>query len=336
VLRRLADRWAHEFNWSAVEAAIDGLPWRAADIDGSNVRYLRFDPPGGSITAILLLNGWPSTFLELVPLARLLVGRQDGEQAFTVIVPVLPGFPGAEQPPALPPEPSVHELWHRLMRRLGFDRYVVHGGDLGAGTASRLAQAHPEAVAGLHLLAVADPPDVDRATITAAEQDYLDGSASWFTEEGAYEHQQMTRPVTLGYGLSDSPVGMLAWIVEKYHAWTDHPESALSALEDDLILTQASLYWFSNSIATSFRPYFEYAAGHADRVRRVVVPTAVALFPKDLAHPPRSWAARTYEVIRYTRLPHGGHFAALEVPGVLEADIRAFVAQLDDQRNPVR
>lgn len=209
------------------------------------------------------------------------------------------------------PEPD--ELWHRLMHdELGFPHYAAHGGDLGAGITSRLAQAHPEAVTGIHLLAIADPTDDNRAGLTPAEQDYLQATAAWFTEEAGYEHEQMTRPQTLSFGLSDSPVGLLAWLVEKYRAWSDCDGDLSRHFSDDLILTRASLYWFTNSISTSFRPYYEHAHGMTTPLKKVMVPTAVAVFPKDLTQPPRSWAERTYHVTRYNVMPRGGHFAAHE------------------------
>ncbi|SCE31395.1 hypothetical protein GA0115240_15182 [Streptomyces sp. DvalAA-14] len=146
-------------------------------------------------------------------------------------------------------------------------------------------------------------------------------------------HQQQTRPLTLSYGLSDSPAGLLAWIVEKYRAWSDSGGDLSSRFSDDFVLTQASLYWFTRTIATSFRPYYEYDRGRGLRLervdvparsRRVQVPTAVAVFPADLVQPPRSWAERTYHVTRYTRMPRGGHFAAHEEPELLAADLTEF------------
>jgi pimeloyl-ACP methyl ester carboxylesterase len=211
---------------------------------------------------------------------------------------------------------------------LGFERYGAHGGDLGAGISSLLAEAHPEAVVGVHLLAVADPVDVDPATVTEEEQAYRDAVTKWFAEDGGYEHEQMTRPVTLGYGLSDSPVGLLAWIVEKYREWSDCEGELSRTFTDDFLLTQASLYWFTNTISISFRPYYEYARHHTPRVKRVAVPTAIAVFPKDLVQPPRSWAERIYNVTRYTRMPRGGHFAAHEQPELLAEDLTAFFRSL--------
>ena len=319
-LRRLVGHWATGYDWRAHEAAINRLPSHFADIAGARVHYLRYDsqPAGG--LALLLTNGWPSSFLELTGLAERLAAA-----GFTVIVPSLPGFGFSEQQPALLTSPPVHEVWHRLMHdTLGFERYGAHGGDLGAGITSRLAQAYPTEVAGIHLLATADPIDHDPATVTDEERAYLDEAATWMTDEGGYEHEQHTRPITLSYGLSDSPAGLLAWILEKYRMWTDPG----SRFDDDFILTQASLYWFTNSISTSFRPYYEHGRNRARPVRRVEVPTAVALFPYDLVHPPRSWVERTYNVTRYTRMPRGGHFAAREEPALLAGDLIAFFAAL--------
>jgi pimeloyl-ACP methyl ester carboxylesterase len=148
--------------------------------------------------------------------------------------------------------------------------------------------------------------------------------ADWEAQEGAYQHQQCTRPLTLSLGLSDSPVGLLSWLVEKYRAWSDCGGDLSSRFSDDFILTQASLYWFTNTISTSFRPYYEFAHGLTRRVKRVNVPTALAVFPADLSQPPRSWAERTYNITRYTQMPRGGHFAAHEEPGMLADDIIEF------------
>lgn len=331
-LARLTGYWADGYDWRKHEAAINALPWASAVVHGAEVPYLMFPGEGEGPVPIVLSNGWPSSFLELVPLARRLAAPSslgmDGV-SFSVVVPSLPGFTFAPQAGALPAEVPTHELWHGLMNDvLGFARYGAHGGDLGAGVTSLLGEAHPEAVLGIHLLAVADPPAYDSAGLTGEEWAYLAEVAAWFADDGGYEHQQMTRPLTLAYGLSDSPAGLLAWMVEKYRGWSDSGGDLSSRFTDDFLLTQASLYWFTNSISTSFRPYYEFHADPSARVQRVTVPTAVALFPKDLSHPPRSWAERTYNVTRYERMPRGGHFAAYEEPELLGADIAAFFADL--------
>jgi pimeloyl-ACP methyl ester carboxylesterase len=332
-LRRLAGYWADGYDWRAHEAAVNALPSHLAEIDGTPVHYLRFDGESRDALPIVVTHGWPSSFLELAELARRLARPSrfggDAGDAFTVIVPSLPGFAFSPQRPSLPPSLQTHELWHRLMHdELGFTRYAAHGGDLGAGITSRLGEAYPQNVAGIHLLAVAAPARYDEASLTAEEREYLDAVATWSAEEGGYQHQQMTRPLTLSYGLSDSPAGLLGWIMEKYRAWSDCDGDLSARFSDDFLLTQASLYWFTNTISTSFRPYYEYAQGQTRRVARVEVPTAVAVFPADLSQPPRSWAERTYNVTRYTRMPRGGHFAAHEEPELLAGDITAFFREI--------
>lgn len=318
-LRRLVTHWAEGFDWRAVEAEVNALPWHSADLAGTSMRYLRFDAAGApGALPLVLTHGWPSTVLELVPLARRLAdpvthgGRP--EDAFTVIVPALPGFPFSPQRPALPADAPTHELWHQLMTRLGFVRYGAHGGDLGAGITSRLAQTHPEAVAGAHLLAVGSPPHVDEATLSPAERAFRASEEAWFSAEGAYEHQQMTRPLTLAQPLADSPSGLLAWLVEKWRAWSDNGGVLSRRFSDEEVLTWASLYWFTGAISTSFRPYYEHARGWSAAGQRVEVPTALAVFPHDLVQPPREWAERTHHLTRYTTMPRGGHFAAHEQP----------------------
>lgn len=333
VLARLVEHWATGYDWRLHERTINDLPWYASSIDGLDVHYLHFRATDPDALPLILTNGWPSSFLELVELARRLSDPTgpDGEpgEAFHVVVPCLPGFAFTPQQASLLDATPTHELWHRLMvEELGYRRYGAHGGDLGAGTTGLLAQAHPESVVGIHLLAVADPVGLEPSTVTPEEQVYLDEVAAWHRDEGAYEHQQRTRPLTLGYGLSDSPAGLLAWMLEKYQAWTDNDGDLRSRLSDDVVLTQASIYWFSNTISTSFRPYWQFGRDSSPRLARVTVPTAVAVFPADLAHPPRSWAARTYDVARYTQMPRGGHFAAQEEPALLASDIAGFFASL--------
>lgn len=324
-LRRLAEHWADRFDWRAQERTINALPSSWATVAGSKVQYLRFDAEQADAVPIVLTHGWPTTFLEEVALAERLARPgaygATGEQAFTVIVPSLPGFGFTPEQATLPGVPTV-ELWHGLMTGLGFDRYLAHGGDLGAGISARLAQAYPESVAGIHILAVSDP--ADQSVPTQQERAYLAQSEQWGAEEGGYEHLQRTRPITPAYALNDSPVGLLAWLLEKYHAWTDHGDR-LSGLSEDMILTQATLYWFTGAIAASFRPYWEHKHYPPGPVQ-VSVPTGLAVFPADLVQPPRSWAERNYNVVHYTKMPRGGHFAAVEEPDLLAADIRAFAA----------
>ncbi|MFG3099355.1 epoxide hydrolase family protein [Streptomyces sp. NPDC048182] len=337
-LRRLVTYWAGDYDWRTHEAAVNALPSHFADLDGTPVHYLRYDAEHPDALPIVLTHGWPSTVLELTALAERLAAPSrhggDPRDACTVIVPSLPGFPFSPQRPALTAAEQTHDLWHRLMHdHLGFRRYAAHGGDLGAGITSRLAEAHPEAVLGIHLLAAAAPADPDPASLTPEEEAYLAAAATWQAEEGGYLHQQSTRPLTLAPALADSPAGLLSWLLEKYRAWSDCGGDLSTRFSDDFLLTQVSLYWFTGTISTSFRPYYEYARHLTRRVRRVDVPTALALFPADLAQPPRRWAERTYHrLTRCTRMPRGGHFAAHEEPALLADDLTAFLRDLRPAR----
>ncbi|MFG1608428.1 epoxide hydrolase family protein [Actinoplanes sp. NPDC049265] len=329
-LRRLVGYWQTTYDWRTHEAAINALPSHVADVGGIDVHYLRYDAERDGARPILLANGWPSSFLELTGLADRLShpsrygGRPD--DAFTVIVPSLPGYAVAPPRPSLAGPPHTHDLWHRLMHdELGFERYAAHGSDVGAGDVSRLGQAYPSALAGLHVLDVADPPEYDEAGLSDDERSFLAVHRRWHETEGGYQHEQRTRPLTLAQGLSDSPSGLLAWILEKHRVWSDD----YSRFSDDYLLTQASLYWFTNAISTSFRPYYERGRQLVPPIERVDVPTALALFPADIGgQQPRSWAERTYHLTRYTVMPRGGHFAAYEEPELLAEDITAFFRTL--------
>ncbi|WP_422770317.1 epoxide hydrolase family protein [Plantactinospora sp. WMMC1484] len=332
-MAHLVRYWADGFDWRAQEAAVNALPQFTVPVGGARIHLVRLHGEGSRPMPIVLTHGWPSTFLELTRLGDRLANPSryggDPADAFDVVIPSLPGFAFSEPRPGWPAEPPTHELWHTLMHDvLGYERYGAHGGDLGAGVSSRLAAAHPESVAGLHLLAAMNPPVAPDEPLGDDERDHLAQMALWHAEEGGYEHQQQTRPRTLAHGLSDSPAGLLAWIVEKYRAWSDCGGDLSAAFTDDEILTQASVYWFTNTIATSFRPYAEYHRFGRDSWRRVEVPTGIAVFPYDLTRPPRSWVERTYRLTRYTAMPRGGHFAAHEAPDLLATDLAAFFRDL--------
>jgi pimeloyl-ACP methyl ester carboxylesterase len=322
-LRRLVDYWAGGYDWRRHEAEINALPSHFA----GGLHYLRYDAERPGALPLLLANGWPSSFLELTGLADRLANPSryggDPADAHTVIVATLPGYGLSAARPALD-GPQPHDLLHRLMHdELGFERYGAHGSDIGAGDTTYLAQAYPSSVAGLHILEAAPPPSP--SDLSEEEQEYVEAERQWEIHERGYSHQQGTRPLTLAQGLSDSPSGLLAWILEKYRAWSDCDGDVSQRFSDDFLLTQASLYWFTNSISTSFRPYFERYHGIADTLTRVEVPTGVAVFPADLGGiQPRSWIERGYHLTHYTRMPRGGHFAAHEEPELLAADITAF------------
>ena len=331
-LHRLCDHWLDGYDWRAAVHDLNRYPQFTARIEDFDIHFVHVIGEAEGRRPLILSHGWPGSHFEFWDAIDKLAwpSRHGGDaaDAFDLVIPSLPGFGFSPQRPSFADAQQTHELWHRLMREeLGFERYGGHGGDLGAGITSRLAEAYPAEVVGIHLLA-AGPVGYDAASLTPEEQTYLEEVSVWQQQEGGYQHEQGTRPLTLGYGLADSPAGLLAWILEKYRAWSDCGGEVSTRFSDDFLLTQASLYWFTETISTSFRPYYEYATGMTRRVERVEVPTALALFPADLSHPPRSWVERTYRLVRYTRMPRGGHFAPHEEPELLAADLTEFFRAL--------
>lgn len=319
---RLASRWAESFDWYDHEAKLNTLPQYLVDLGDLRVHVVLHRSVAPSGPPLLLLHGWPGSFVELLGLAERLGIVHD------VVVPSIPGFAFSSAPTA----PGLSnrrcaQVMAQLMDALGYDTYGVHGGDIGAGIATWMAALYPERVVGIHLNFIpgsyAPPRDVPP---TADEQSFLELRARWSDEAGGYAHVQRTRPLTLAYGLADSPVGLMAWIVEKFAECCD-PASTLS---DDTLLTNASIYWFTNTIASSVRIYLEsrHSPLTFEPGERLVTPTAIAHFPFDLPLPPRSWVDRVYPVARWSEMPKGGHFAALEQPDALSADIRDFFARL--------
>jgi pimeloyl-ACP methyl ester carboxylesterase len=260
----------------------------------------------------------------------------DPADAFDVVVPSLPGF-GFSARPARRGPTRVDRLWRKLMTDvLGYPRFGAHGGDVGARVTSALGRFHGDVVAGIHLGSVDlewPDPVPPAAELSAAERDYLERVRRWEREEGAYGEIQATRPQTLAYGLNDSPAGLAAWIVEKFRAWSDCGGDVESRFSKDELLTNITLYWVTGTIGSSMRRYFEARHDPAPNPlapgERIETPTGVAMFPgeKDLLVP-REWAERCYDLRRWTEMPRGGHFPALEEPGLLVEDIRAFFREV--------
>jgi pimeloyl-ACP methyl ester carboxylesterase len=243
-------------------------------------------------------------------------------------VPSLPGFGFSDVPmgPGMSNE-RMAAVCADIMTAFGYARFLVHGGDVGAGVGTWLARRWPERVSGLHLNFIPGsytPPLGD--PLSREEEVFLQARAAWIDANGAYGHVQRTRPLTLAYSLTDSPVGLAAWIVEKFREWAD-PRSALPL---DTLLANVTLYWATNTIASSMRVYLESARTPLSFApgERIEVPCGVSRFPHEIYFPPRSWVARVYDVVRWTDMPYGGHFAAIEAPEALAADIVAFARGL--------
>jgi pimeloyl-ACP methyl ester carboxylesterase len=327
-LRDLVEHWRTRFDWRAAEERINALPNFVASVDGHEIHYVHLSG-GASRLPIVLTHGWPGSFLELLDVASRLAGE------FDVVVPSLPGYGFSGLPDGRAASPvRIAELWGELMSGLGYERFAAQGGDWGATISTRLALRFPERVAALHLNYVPGSyaPYVGEGArpLTDAEAKFVRERDRWLEEEGAYGHLQATRPRTPAYALNDSPVGLLAWIVEKLRGWSDCGGDLESRFSRDDVLAHVTLYWLTGSIGSSMRLYREARAvplAFADGAR-VPVPCAVARFPKEEPMPPREWVERAYDVVRWTEMPRGGHFAAMEEPELLAADVRAFLRGL--------
>ncbi len=253
------------------------------------------------------------------------------DDAFHVVVPSLPGY-GFSLAPTKRGISSreIALLWHKLMAELGYHEFAAQGGDIGAGVSTWLARLFPDTISAIHLNFIPGsyrpPAGPDSPPVTAKEQEFLDHVAQWSAQEGTYASLQATKPQTLSFSLTDSPIGLAAWITEKFRSWSDCGGDLESVISLDDILTDISLYWFGNSLTGSLRLYKEnrlrpltFGAGE-----RIKPPLGVSLFPKEIAMPPRSWVERVFDVRRWTEMPGGGHFAALEKPDLLAAELRAF------------
>ncbi len=335
-LQALVQHWRTAYDFDAAEQRLNALPQFRASIDGFGVHYLHLRSRASGSRPLLLMNGWPSSFVEYGRLAPRLADPfafgDSAEDAFDVVIPTLPGF-GFSDRPTRPHQLYAEDLFHRLMtEQLGYARYIAAGSDIGAGVAAHLARKHPGAVRGIHVSAVADPTlTAASPPLSEAEKAYQARAARWAAEEGAYEHLHYTRPQTLAYALADTPVGLASWIVEKFHAWSEHGEDLLLTFPLDMLIDNLMIYWASGTIGSSMRYYHDDTHFRPPRRAedRVTVPTAVCMWPHDLMVAPREWAARGYDVRQYTTPAHGGHFPALEAPDAYARDIRRFARLLD-------
>jgi pimeloyl-ACP methyl ester carboxylesterase len=351
-LRELVGWWQSGFDWRAQEAALNRFAHYRATVDGVGLHFVHERGTGPAPLPLVLTHGWPSSFYELLPLVPLLTDPAshggDAADAFDVVVPSLPGYGFSDPLQGRGSANRVPGLWATLMTEvLGYERFGAHGGDIGAMVANRLALEHPERLIGIHVTRTAEPyVGPGAAPLTPAEQALLAARARWHEAEGGYAHLQRTRPQTLAYGLADSPVGLAAWILEKWWAWSDCDGDVERRFTKDQLLTTVMLYWVTGTIGSSFRFHQEWALGAAslpeawaDRAEvpagvvrplgqgeRIRVPAAVALFDYPC---PREWAERAYgDLRRFTDMARGGHFSAMEEPELLAEDLRGFFRAL--------
>lgn len=317
--RELADYWRNEYDWRAREAELNRFDHFTTAIDGLDIHFIHQRSSRDDAFPLVITHGWPGSVIEFHKVIEPLT-----EAGFHVVCPSLPGYGFSGKPAGTGwGVDKIAAAWETLMVRLGYERYGAQGGDWGSAVTTQIGRNRGHCVAIHTNMPIAQPPSPEN--LTEEEQQVLASALHYRKWDSGYLKQQSTRPQTLGYGLVDSPVGQLAWIVEKFWSWMDcdgHPENALSR---DELLDNVMLYWVTASAASSARLYWESATsfGGGDRVE---VPTGVASFPKEILRAPRSWCETNYNVTHYTAMPRGGHFAALEQPGLFVEDLRAFFA----------
>jgi pimeloyl-ACP methyl ester carboxylesterase len=336
-LKTLVNYWQHHFDWRAQEAMLNHFAQYRADIDGFGIHFLHERGKGPNPLPLVITHGWPSSFFEMLKIIPRLSdpARYGGNpsDSFDVIVPSLPGFGFSDRPGIRGWQlPQTAELWARLMRDgLGYQRYGAAGGDFGSGVTRLLALSHPSSLVGIHLTFLGFPTLIaEPSDLSEAEKRYLGAIQQWMLREGGYAMIQSTKPQTLAYGLNDSPIGLAGWIVEKFRTLSDCDGEVERRFSKDELLTNIMIYWVTETINSSIRTYYENIKlpPQLKEGQRIEVPAGVALFPKEANLPPRQWANRSLHVQRWTQMPRGGHFAALEEPDLLVEDLRAFFRPL--------
>ena len=334
-MRELVEHWAHGYDWRGTETALNAYPQFVTTIDGIDVHFLKVEGRGPNPKPLLLSHGWPGSVLEFLKLIPLLTdpAAHGGEaaDAFTVVAPSLPGYTLSYRPgQARRAIPEIGAMFHELMTRLGFPRYGAQGGDWGSFVTAWLGANRAQHLRGIHLNMMPIRRDAAMfANPTDEERRFLGELESFLKEETGYQWIQGTRPQTLAFALADSPVGLAAWIAEKYRAWTDCDGDPRNALTMDEMLGNISLYWFTNCIGASFWPYYARMHGPWPIDGKVGVPTGYCEFPREILRPPRAAAERVFtDIRRWSVMPKGGHFAALEQPEALAREIRAFFRTL--------
>lgn len=337
-LTPLIEYWRDEFDWRAQERRLNAFDHFTTEIDGLDIHFIHQRSPEADAFPLILTHGWPGSFAEfskvIGPLTDPVAHGGRAEDAFHLVIPSIPGYGFSERPRRLGyGRERTAGIFAKLMARLGYDRYGAQGGDLGAGISRQLAVDDASHVAGLHLnLCSADPPDPDNPTegVPPAEIALMEERAAfWTDEERGYSHMHGTKPQTLGYSLNDSPLGLAAWIVEKYQSWCDCAGNPETKFTKDELLTTLTLYWVTETATSAARYYYEgrHSTTPPSR-RRVEVPTACAAFPGEFRFTPRRWLEARYNLTRFTMMPRGGHFAASEEPELYVDDVRAFFRDL--------
>jgi pimeloyl-ACP methyl ester carboxylesterase len=331
-MKELTAYWLHTFDWRKIESEINAYPNFIPDIDGHQVHFMHIRGKGKRSIPLIITHGWPGSFLEMMKLIPLLT--QDPELSFDLVIPSIPGFgfSGKVNQEGCN-NAFVADLWHKLMLTLGYDAYGAQGGDIGSGISTWLALQNPSSLIGLHLNFIAGsykPYLKENELLSDEVLAFEKNKADWSAREGAYAHIHATKPLTAAYGLNDSPLGLCAWIIEKFNSWSDNKGFIENTFSKDELLANVTLYWLTQTIHSSMRIYNENSKKPLifQKDDFVKVPVGFARFPREIPTPPRSYIEKGFNIQHWTEMPAGGHFAAVEQPVLLAGDIRDFFSKI--------
>ncbi|MFH8530287.1 epoxide hydrolase [Streptomyces tendae] len=317
--------WRTGYDWRAFEARLDRIGQFRTTVDGLGIHFLHRRSARADATPLLMIHGWPDSVARFVDVVDELADPRDADApAFHVVVPSLPGFGHSDRPATTGwGTERIAAAWVELMRRLGYGRFLAHGGDWGGNITTVLGGRFPAHVLGIHTTFAEAPPGLSTDGLTAAERGWVEETRDFWRHRAAYAKQQATRPQTIGYSLVDSPVGLLAWILDKFAEWSDTEDSPFETISRDRVLDDVTLYWLTRTGASAARIYHE-SHNSLDPALRVDVPSALGMYPRDVEKCPLPWARERYRnIVRWTVAERGGHFPSLEVPEYFVEDLRA-------------
>lgn len=327
--RMLADYWHNHYDMSRLEQRLNAWPQFTTEIDNLQIHFLHIRSPRADATPLIMTHGWPGSVVEFLKVIPLLTQPAADQPAFHLVCPSLPGFGFSGKPASTGWNlQRIAKAWATLMSQLGYDQYFAQGGDWGSGVTSALAQTDPEHCRGIHLnMAVVVPPPEQMTDLSDDEKSTLASLQYYKRWDSGYSTQQGTRPQTIGYSLTDSPVGLMSWIAEKYWAWTDCDGDPEQALSKDEMLDNIMVYWVTGSGASSARLYWESMGSFTDG--EITVPTGFSIFPKEIFRSSRRWSERVYKnIVYWNKTDCGGHFAAFEQPELFTQEVQSCFKQM--------
>ena len=332
-VKSLCEYWQHNYDWRRCERELNSHPQFTTDIDGLKIHFLHIRSPHDNAMPMIMTHGWPGSILEFMkvigPLTNPTAHGGSAEDAFHLVIPSLPGYGFSGKPTTTGwGLERIADAWITLMSRLGYPNYVAQGGDWGSGVTSAIGRRHPPECLAIHInMAIARPSEEDLASLTERDKKALADHKHYLDADSGYAMIQKSRPQSVGYGLADSPAAQAAWIYEKFHSWTDNNGRPEDALSIDQMLDDISIYWLTNSAASSARLYWE--SFNSMIAKPMSMPCGISIFPKELFRPARHWAERVYQnLIHWNELDKGGHFAAFEQPEIFVNEVRTCFAKI--------